>query len=440
MPAIAPPVPIAAEPATPGTPSSDRPSVVAPVDHAHRRRHGHGFWAVAFAFMAIMAFSTVPSPLYSVYVAQNALSPFTITLVYAAYAVGVVASLFFIGHLSDWHGRRRILLPALLTAILSAIVFIAWTDLWALFLGRVLNGIAIGAVTATATAYLAELHAHHRPDASPSRAQLVAMTANIGGIGTGALVSGALAEWVGSPLDVPYAVVLAALIIGFVAVAVSPETTERPVPFPRYRAQRVAVPQAARGRFYAAALGALLAFSTLGLFTGLASTILTGSLHETSHLLAGASVFVAFATGVVVQVATGSWGLRRRLVGGMLMIAVGLTLLVVSIWLPTPSLALFLIGGAISGAGSGALFKGTLDTVVTIASEVGRAEALAGLFLAGYLGLSLPVVGVGVALQATDAKNALLGFAVVVVVAVAGAAPTLLGRAEGPRSEAEAAA
>lgn len=417
-----------------------RRTILSPADHADRRRHGRGFWAVTFAFAAIMSLSTVPSPLYAIYIARDGLSPFTITLVYAAYAVGVVGSLFLAGHISDWHGRRRVLLPALATAILSALVFLAWTDLWALFLARILNGIAIGAVTATATAYLAELHARHRPGASTARAQLVATTANLGGIGIGPLIAGALAQWVGAPLDVPYAVALAALATGFAAVALSPETKDRPVPRPRYRAQRVAVPHAARGRFFAAALGAFLAFSTLGLFTGLASTILAGSLHETSHLLAGASIFIAFAAGVLAQVGTGGWSLRRTLVGGMTLIAAGLAVLVLSVWLPTPSLTLFLLGGALAGAGAGALFKGTLTTVVALATDDGRAEALAGLFLAGYLGLSVPVIGVGLALQVTNTKDALLGFALLVVLAVAAAAPTLLGGARRGRDEAAEAA
>jgi hypothetical protein len=423
-----------------GAPARDPASPAARAG-ARRRRHGRAFWSLAFAFAVIMAFSAVPSPLYALYIAKDGLSPFTITLVFAAYAVGVVGSLFLVGHISDWHGRRRVMLPALATAILSAIVFLAWTDLWALFVGRLLNGIAVGAVTATATAYLAELHAQHRPDASATRAQLVATTANLGGIGTGPLVAGALAQWVGSPLDVPYAVFLAALVLGFVLVALSPETRERPVPMPAYRPQRVAVPRAARGRFFAAALGALLAFSALGLFTGLAGTILTGSLHETSHLLAGASIFVVFAAGVVAQIATTGWSLHRTLVTGMTLIAAGLAVLVLSVWLPTPSLALFLIGGALSGAGAGALFKGTLGTVVTVATDEGRAEALAGLFLAGYVGLSVPVVGVGLALQVTSTKDALLGFALIVVLALAAAAPTLLGRpGRGGKGEPEAAA
>ncbi len=411
-----------------------------PAHHADRRRHGRGFWAVTFAFAAIMSLSTVPSPLYAIYVARDGLSPFTITLVYAAYAVGVVGSLFLAGHISDWHGRRRVLLPALATAILSALVFLFATDLWALFLGRILNGIAIGAVTATATAYLAELHARHRPDASAARAQLVSTTANLGGIGIGPLIAGALAQWVGAPLVVPYAVALAALVAGFVAVALSPETKERPVPRPRYRAQRVAVPRAARARFFAAALGAFLAFATLGLFTGLASTILSGTLHETSHLLAGTSIFIAFAAGVLAQVGTGGWSLQRLVLAGMALITAGLAALVISVWLATPNLALFLAGGAVAGAGAGALFKGTLTTVVAIATDDGRAEALAGLFLAGYVGLSVPVIGVGLALQVTNTKDALLGFALLVVLAIAAAAPTLLGRTRPGRERAEEAA
>jgi hypothetical protein len=32
-----------------------------------RRRYGFGFWAVAFAFLAVMGLSAAPSPLYALY-------------------------------------------------------------------------------------------------------------------------------------------------------------------------------------------------------------------------------------------------------------------------------------------------------------------------------------------------------------------------------------
>ena len=69
---------------------------------APQRRHGAGLWAVVFAFVAVMAFSTVPTPLYTLYQARDGFSTFMITVIFAAYAVGVTVALFFAGHVSDW--------------------------------------------------------------------------------------------------------------------------------------------------------------------------------------------------------------------------------------------------------------------------------------------------------------------------------------------------
>jgi MFS family permease len=402
-----------------------RPS---PLRTSTRRHHGVGFWAVAFAFLAVMAFSTVPSPLYGLYQARDGFSSFIVTIIYAAYAVGVIAALLFAGHVSDSRGRRRVLLPAVATSILSAAVFLLWRDLPGLLIARVISGVSVGVVAATATAYLAELHAGSRPGASPLRAQLTATAVNVGGLGLGPLVAGLLAQWVHLPLTVPYVVFLVVLAIAVIAVAVAPETRERPDPLPPYRMQRVSVPDEARGAFAAASAGAALAFGGLGLFTGLAATFLVGTLHETSHALAGVTVFAMFGAGVVSQTATASWDSRRTLAAGIALMIPGMALVVLAAWLATPSLAIFMIGGAVMGAGAGALLKGSVATVVAISPAESRAEALAGLFLVGYAGLSVPVVGAGIALQFTDAKYTLLGFAVLEAAAILTTAPRLLGR------------
>jgi MFS family permease len=74
-----------------------------------------------------------------------------------------------------------------------------------LLLARVVSGVAVGLTTATATAYLAELHlgtaAAQRGEA---RGQVVATAANLGGIGVGPLVAGLLAQFVTDPLHVPF--------------------------------------------------------------------------------------------------------------------------------------------------------------------------------------------------------------------------------------------
>jgi hypothetical protein len=72
-----------------------------------RVRHGIGFWAIAYAFLVVLAYNAVPAPLYGICQQRDGFSSFAITVIFAAYAVGVVISLFTVGHLSDWHGRRH---------------------------------------------------------------------------------------------------------------------------------------------------------------------------------------------------------------------------------------------------------------------------------------------------------------------------------------------
>jgi len=97
-----------------------------------------------------------------------------------------------------------------------------------------------------------------------------------------------------------------------------------------------------------------------------------------------------------------------------------------AIW--QPSLPLLLVGGALGGAGAGAVFKGSISTVLDIAPAHARSEALAGLFLAAYLGLAVPVLGLGLATQAFSARTALLGFSVVLAAVIALVARRLLAR------------
>jgi MFS family permease len=403
-----------------------------------RRHHGIGFYAVAFAFLAVMAFSTVPSPLYGPYQARDGFSSFMVTVIYGAYAIGVVTALLTAGHISDWHGRRRVLIPAIALSIVSAVLFLVWRDTAGLIVARIVNGLSVGVVAATATAWLAELHSAARPEASPKRAQLTATAVNVGGLGLGPLVSGFLAQWVGAPLTVPYVVFLVLLAVALSVVAVTPETRDRPDPFPSYRVQRISVPEESRGAFAAAAAGAFLAFGALGLFTGLAGTFLVGTLHHTSHALVGVTIAAMFAGGVLMQTVAASWAPRRTLASGIVLMVVGMALVTLAAWLSTPSLGLFIAGGAVMGAGAGAVFKGSVATVIQISPAETRAEALAGLFLAGYVGLSIPVVGAGIALQFTSAENTLLGFAIVEAVAILAAAPRLLGATTPDRSAAVA--
>ena len=388
-----------------------------------------GFWVAALAFLAALAYNALPAPLYSIYQQRDGFSSFMLTVVFSVYAVGVLLSLFAAGHLSDWHGRRRPFTASLLLCLASAVVFLLWRSLPGLLVGRFIGGLGVGAVTATATAWLGELHGAARPDAAPRRAQLVSTAANLGGIGLGPLVAGALAQWVAHPLTVPYLVAIGALLVGLVGVRIAPETRAPIVPRPTYRPQRISVPAHARGRYLAAATGAAIVFAVIGLFTSLAPTFLAGPLHHPSHALAGATAFTVLASAVIGQLLVARLALHTAMAGALAVTVLGMAVLVVSVYLATPSLALFLVGGVIVGAGGGVLFKSVVTTIVAVSPPERRAEALAGMFLTAYVGLTVPVVALGVMTQTLSPQLSLLIFAAALAVAMVLAAPRLLARA-----------
>ncbi len=287
--------------------------------------HRHGFWVIAVAFLAEMAFSTVPTPLYALYAARDGFPTIIVTVIFAAYAVGVVASLLFIGHTSDWYGRRRIILVSLGISFLAAILFLLWNDVAGLIVARFVNGVAIGALTATATAHIGELGA--AAERSPGRSTIVSSFANLGGLALGPLIAGLLATYAPFPLVVPYAAFAVLFVILAIVVALVPETVERRVEPVAYRPQRMAIPAKSRGTFWAAGAAAFGGFAVLGMFTALAPTFLAGTLHETSRLLAGVVPFVSFMAGALAQIFTGRLALSRQIVLAVVVMVVGLALI-----------------------------------------------------------------------------------------------------------------
>ena len=162
-----------------------------------------GFWAVAFSFLAVTAFSTAPSALYGLYAHRDHLSSLTITIVYGVYAGGIVVTLVLAGHVSDWYGRRAVLLPALGVAALTAVVFLVWRSLPGLLVARVLTGFAFGATAATATVFITDFDADSAGIAT-NRAGIVATVANVGGLGLDPLIAGLLARYEPHALTLPF--------------------------------------------------------------------------------------------------------------------------------------------------------------------------------------------------------------------------------------------
>jgi predicted MFS family arabinose efflux permease len=393
-----------------------------------------GFWFVAAAFTTLMAFVTVPTPLWPLYQARDHFGPTTVTIAFAVMVVGAAASFLTVGHLSDRAGRRRIMVPALLVAIAAAVVLAASPALPSLIAGRLLTGAAVGMMAATATAYLADLYHGARPGpaGSPIPA-LVAAAANLGGLALGPLIAGALAQWGPAPLETPYVLFAAVMTIFLGLVLLTPETVDTQLKA-EDRPIRFALRPGHRAAFAAAAAVGFFAFAVMGLFSSLGAIIVRGQLGITSYFIAGLAPFAAFAASAAAQLALAKLAPIRLLTVGTLLFPAGLALTALSLY--RPALWLALVAAALAGAGAGLLFKAAVSQSAAVADPASRAGVLAIFFVIAYLGMGVPSVAFSIVIQHTALRPAMIGFAAALSVGAAIAvttAPTRQKRRSSPR-------
>ncbi|MFG3197648.1 MFS transporter [Streptomyces sp. NPDC048208] len=383
-------------------------------DRAPSGRRPHpGYLAVAGVFAVGMMGTTLPTPLYGLYRERIGFSELIVTVVFAVYAIGVIVALLLAGGASDVLGRRPVLIGALVLSALSAVCFLLEGGLPLLYLGRVLSGFSAGLLSGTGTAAVLDL----APPERRGRAALAATAANMGGLGLGPLVSGLLAEYAPRPLALPFLVHLALLAVALVVTLLLPETVRHDGGRPPLRPQGMRVPPEVRGVFGPCALAAFAGFSLLGLFTAVAPAFLTETLGEHNLAVTGAVVFSVFCASTGGQLLMGRIGARAALPWGCAVLAAGLVLVGTS--LLVESLPLLLVGAITGGVGQGMAFRAGLTAVGGAAPEEHRGATISAFFVVAYLGISLPVVGVGALTVGLGVRGAGMVFTVCAIVLVA---------------------
>src|SRR6478672_7841869 len=103
-----------------------------------------GFVLVAYAFLVTMIGTTLPTPLYPLYEERYSFGELMVTVIFAVYALGVIAGLLVFGNLSDEIGRKPVLLTGLAFSAASALLFIFADSLTPIFAGRIVSGLSAG--------------------------------------------------------------------------------------------------------------------------------------------------------------------------------------------------------------------------------------------------------------------------------------------------------
>jgi Major Facilitator Superfamily len=350
---------------------------------------GAGFWVLAVAFMMLFFASAAASPLYGVYQARFHFSTITLTAVFAVYVLVLLVTLLFFGSVSDFLGRRPVIVLSLLVSAGACGVFLAARGTGELFAARALQGVATGLASGAIGAALIELQ-----PAGSERAALVTSAFSSAGLAVGALVTGALVQYGPAPTHLVWALLLGVFVISAVAVLAMDEPgSPRPGVLASMR-PRVGVPRQARGTFVAALPAIIAVWALGGLYLSLGPSLAAQLAASPNLLWGGLVIFIlagvgAAAVGLFRQLAP-----RRAMLAGCGFLLAGVCVTIAAI--ATTTSAAFLGGTAVAGIGFGLTFMGAFRMIIALAGTE-RAGLIAAIFITSYLAFSIPALIAGAA-------------------------------------------
>src|SRR5436190_1235298 len=130
----------------PSAPSFPTVTLARPRD---RRLSATAAFALLSSLMvSFLAGSSAPTPVYALYQTAWGFSPLTTTIVFGVYAIAVLFALLTVGALSDYVGRRPVLLVTTLVQAGVMLLFAGAGSVTALLVARALQGLATGAAAA----------------------------------------------------------------------------------------------------------------------------------------------------------------------------------------------------------------------------------------------------------------------------------------------------
>ena len=337
--------------------------------------------------MTFSASGAAPTALYHQYQDSFGLTPFAITIIFAAYVLSLLAALLTVGSLSDFIGRRPAILAALVLNILSMAMFMTASSEAALIAARALQGFATGLATASLGAAIL--------DNDRSRGPILNSITAFCGLTAGSLGGAILVTYAPDPRQLVYVVLLALSAVEAFILWFMPETAQVRAGAIASLQPHVNVPAQASQALVRVTPVTMASWALGGFYFSLMPALVRVATGVTLPVVGGLVVSALTLSGAIAVLSLRSASPGRMLSGGIAALATGVAITLAGVH--EQLVWLMLIGTIVSGTGFGAAFAGTMRTVLPLAKTDERAGLLAAFYVEGYLSFSLPAVLAGFA-------------------------------------------
>jgi hypothetical protein len=353
--------------------------------------------------------SSAPTALYAVYQSSMGFSAMMLTAIFGIYAIGVLAALLVFGRLSDYVGRRPVLLATTVAQAAAMLMFIVADSTWHLLAARLVQGLITGAAVAAAGAAMLDINKQ-----AGGVANSVAPPA---GTALGGALGGLFVQFLPAPTTLVYAFLAVIYLLQFAGILQTAETVTPRAGALKSLAPRLALPDTARAAVYRAIPTLVAIWALAGFYASLGPKLVRGFGGDHAALLGGLALAVFSAIGAVTVLATQRVQPLKMLETSSVALLAGLA--VSAIGMQQTSLVVFMLGTAFLGVGFGTGLQGSLRSVAALLAPQERASVLSILFVVSYLAMGVPAILAGYRLTATGNVQGTaeeLGAAVVVLV------------------------
>ncbi len=348
--------------------------------------------------------ATFISSLFPLYGEHYKLSSLEITILFAVYAAVLLPTLLVVGARGNAWGLKRVLRYSIWISVASTLLFLWNENIWMIYAARILEGIAYGAFTGTASAFLIKQTSKEKLGTA---IKLSGVIVNIG-FGLGPAISGLVIQYLQiDPLRLPYWFLLAMLASSLVVLEMLPKHEDAAAKKPAKMKLSLGIPTEIRSHFWSViGLPIFTVFTLGGIVLSLIPSFVKNVIHTDNLSVSGLLILVLLGYGALMQFFP--WPrnpvLRMRL--SILFLAIGSWIIVVSG--QNESLFLLWTGIFVQGIGAGWTFQTSLRFATQLPKPEERPRVISAFYLCAYAGFIVPPVGVGVLTQFFDLNLSLI--------------------------------
>ena len=364
-----------------------------------------GFIGGAMSFAVIYMASSSPIPLYTTYRQMLGLSNADLSISSVLYFAGTVISLLFFARLSNYLGRRPVILSTLVLSSVGCLMFLSLNSAALFLVARFVQGLSCGLGSGCIAAYIVDI-------ASGKKATIATSSAPMIGLALGSFGSGALAQY--GYQGTIYLVVLVILAISGILVLFGEETVQAKKGAATSLCPQISAPGSVR-KLLPAASAVFVGTWAIGGFYQAFSAPMAAEQLGTTNLMVAAAVFACLqAPNIIGSTLAGKMETDKAQKLGMAVFLISIMAVIFS--LSRGTVAAFLISSGFAGASWGLAYAGSMRGIMVQTQAADRAGVLSTIYIISYSGAAIPNLIVGKVSAYFDLFQIAVGYGILVLV------------------------